>query len=114
MIRHMKAQRSWGTLATGLRRKKMTADPPKRKSHIYGGAAIDLFHEIHEANARKAQPLAARMRPRSLDEFVGQEHFLGPGKRSTGHRLGPPQKSSKPEPARDGSPFREVPANPAF
>ena len=28
----------------------------------------------------KAQPLAARMRPRSLDEFVGQEHFLGPGK----------------------------------
>jgi putative ATPase len=24
--------------------------------------------------------LAARMRPRSLDEFVGQEHFLGPGK----------------------------------
>jgi putative ATPase len=25
-------------------------------------------------------PLAYRMRPRSLDEFVGQEHFLGPGK----------------------------------
>jgi putative ATPase len=29
---------------------------------------------------RAAQPLAARMRPRTLDEFVGQEHFLGPGK----------------------------------
>jgi putative ATPase len=29
---------------------------------------------------KKAQPLAARMRPRSLDEFVGQEHFLGEGK----------------------------------
>jgi putative ATPase len=29
---------------------------------------------------KKAQPLAARMRPRSLDEVVGQEHFLGPGK----------------------------------
>jgi putative ATPase len=27
-----------------------------------------------------AQPLAARMRPRTLDEFVGQEHFLGEGK----------------------------------
>jgi putative ATPase len=27
-----------------------------------------------------AQPLAARMRPRTLDEFVGQEHILGPGK----------------------------------
>ncbi|HEX9565836.1 MAG TPA: replication-associated recombination protein A [Gemmatimonadaceae bacterium] len=27
-----------------------------------------------------ATPLAARMRPRSLDEFVGQENLLGPGK----------------------------------
>jgi len=27
-----------------------------------------------------AAPLAARMRPRSLDEFVGQEHILAPGK----------------------------------
>src|SRR5687767_10347567 len=25
-------------------------------------------------------PLAARMRPRTLDEYVGQEHLLGPGK----------------------------------
>lgn len=25
-------------------------------------------------------PLAARMRPRTLDEFVGQEHIIGPGK----------------------------------
>ena len=34
----------------------------------------------HEANLKNAQPLAARMRPRTLDEFVGQEHFLGAGK----------------------------------
>jgi len=27
-----------------------------------------------------AEPLAARMRPRTLDEFVGQEHILGPGR----------------------------------
>src|SRR5947208_4540485 len=40
----------------------------------------DLFKAEYEANLRKAQPLAARMRPRSLDEFVGQQHFLGPGK----------------------------------
>lgn len=34
-----------------------------------------------EAEARtKAQPLAARMRPRSLAEFAGQQHFLGEGK----------------------------------
>ncbi len=26
------------------------------------------------------EPLAARMRPQSLDEFVGQEHLVGPGK----------------------------------
>ena len=26
------------------------------------------------------EPLAARMRPRTLDEIVGQEHLLGPGK----------------------------------
>ncbi len=30
--------------------------------------------------AREAEPLANRMRPRTLDEFVGQEHLLGPGK----------------------------------
>ena len=27
-----------------------------------------------------ADPLASRMRPRTLDEFAGQEHLLGPGK----------------------------------
>lgn len=27
-----------------------------------------------------SQPLAARLRPRDLDEFVGQKHLLGPGK----------------------------------
>src|SRR5437588_2867415 len=44
------------------------------------GAAIDLFHEQRTANRRRAEPLASRMRPRTLDEFVGQEQFLGPGK----------------------------------
>src|SRR5262245_2619200 len=40
----------------------------------------DLFAAAHEANRQRALPLAARMRPRTLDEFIGQEHFLGPGK----------------------------------
>jgi len=31
------------------------------------------------AQATPHQPLAARMRPRSLDEFIGQSHILGPG-----------------------------------
>jgi putative ATPase len=30
--------------------------------------------------ARSLEPLAARMRPRSLDEFIGQEHLLAAGK----------------------------------
>jgi putative ATPase len=40
----------------------------------------NLFQDVHQANLRQAQPLAARMRPRTVDEFVGQEHFFGPGK----------------------------------
>jgi putative ATPase len=40
----------------------------------------DLFEPSRRANREKALPLAARMRPRTLDEYVGQEHFLGPGK----------------------------------
>src|SRR5262249_435100 len=43
-------------------------------------SAKHLFQSVHEANLLKAQPLAARMRPRSADEFIGQEHFFGPGK----------------------------------
>ncbi len=41
----------------------------------------DLFEEKEDAEAAdSAAPLATRMRPRSLDEFVGQEHILAPGK----------------------------------
>ncbi len=40
---------------------------------------VDLFAGQRQANLAKAQPLAARMRARSLDEFVGQTHFLGDG-----------------------------------
>ena len=39
-----------------------------------------LFERAEGENLRRAQPLAARMRPTTLEEFVGQEHFLGPGK----------------------------------
>jgi len=41
---------------------------------------MSLFAAAEAENRRQAQPLAARMRPASLDEFVGQEHFLGEGK----------------------------------
>ena len=40
---------------------------------------MDLFAQ-NAAARRVGQPLAERMRPRSLAEFVGQDHLLGPGK----------------------------------
>ncbi|HEY4649665.1 MAG TPA: replication-associated recombination protein A [Gemmatimonadales bacterium] len=40
---------------------------PAKQGSLFGGG-------------RETRPLAARMRPASLDEFVGQEHLLGPGK----------------------------------
>jgi putative ATPase len=41
----------------------------------------ELFPEAadHEEKADRGAPLAARMRPRTLDELVGQEHVVGPG-----------------------------------
>ena len=42
---------------------------------------MSLFQPIPNAGAADAtRPLADRMRPRTLDEFVGQEHLIGPGK----------------------------------
>ncbi len=41
---------------------------------------MDLFAQEEEQNRQQNLPLAARMRPQRLDEFVGQGHFLGEGK----------------------------------
>lgn len=41
---------------------------------------MNLFAKAEGENLKRAQPLAARMRPQRLDEFVGQQHFLGEGK----------------------------------
>ncbi len=40
----------------------------------------DLFAEQASARTRREAPLAARMRPGTLDEFVGQEHLVGEGR----------------------------------
>lgn len=45
-----------------------------------GATTVDLFSQQRESNRSKVEPLAVRMRPRALGEFVGQESFLGPGK----------------------------------
>jgi putative ATPase len=41
---------------------------------------MDLFEYSLSDDLKKEAPLAARMRPRILDEMVGQEHILGSGK----------------------------------
>jgi putative ATPase len=40
----------------------------------------DLFDQAAEEFASEQAPLAARMRPRTLDEFIGQEEIVGPGR----------------------------------
>jgi putative ATPase len=41
---------------------------------------VDLFDTPVSTGASPPAPLADRMRPRSLDEVVGQQHLIGPGK----------------------------------
>ncbi len=41
---------------------------------------MDLFKHAREAQIEQESPLANRMRPRTLDEFAGQQHIVGPGR----------------------------------
>ena len=41
---------------------------------------MDLFEYMRSTNMEKESPLAARMRPRTLDEVAGQEHIIGKDK----------------------------------
>ncbi len=41
---------------------------------------MDLFDYMRENTIKKESPLAARLRPETLDEIVGQEHIIGKGK----------------------------------
>ena len=41
---------------------------------------MSLFQALPDQRNKGARPLADRMRPRTLDEFAGQEHILAPGK----------------------------------
>src|SRR5437660_7257678 len=41
---------------------------------------MSLFQALPDQRNKGARPLADRMRPRTLDEFVGQEQILSPGK----------------------------------
>jgi putative ATPase len=41
---------------------------------------MDLFEHSRQDQIQREAPLAARMRPRTLEEFVGQEHIVGEGR----------------------------------
>jgi putative ATPase len=55
---------------SGMSRDDLFSSQPKPPSEQPAAADPDAFRH---------QPLAARMRPRTLDEFVGQQHILAPG-----------------------------------
>ena len=38
---------------------------------------MDLFDYMREDALQKEAPLASRLRPRTLDEIVGQQHIIG-------------------------------------
>lgn len=41
---------------------------------------MDLFEYNRQQNIEKESPLASRLRPKTLDEFCGQEHIVGKGR----------------------------------
>ncbi|CAN5831376.1 AAA family ATPase [soil metagenome] len=41
---------------------------------------MNLFDQAHQERLQKSAPLAARMRPRTLDEYMGQTSIIGPGR----------------------------------
>jgi putative ATPase len=59
-------------MAQGTQKEFFAATPPERTAD---SGAREPIAEIPPTPA----PLAARMRPRSLDDYVGQQHILGPG-----------------------------------
>ncbi|MFZ3069835.1 MAG: AAA family ATPase, partial [Anaerolineaceae bacterium] len=40
---------------------------------------MDLFDQSLQEQLASQAPLAARMRPKTLDDIVGQDHIIGPG-----------------------------------
>ena len=47
---------------------------------VYNARMSDLFDHAMQERMKSEAPLAARMRPRTLDEYIGQEHIVGEGK----------------------------------
>ena len=60
------------------RRLKRTGGRPATLGDIL--PAMDLFDHALRQRMKQESPLAARMRPLTLDDFVGQDHIVGPGR----------------------------------
>src|SRR5436305_4137587 len=73
---------SWS--ATGARRAANRSYVPALQTSLtvreHTFAVGDLFSEAAGRRLGASAPLAQRLRPRTLDEFVGQEHVVGPGR----------------------------------
>src|SRR5690606_32214430 len=58
--------------------------PAAERGRRTGGTEVDAMGDLFAAAAEEARrasaPLATRMRPRTLDEVVGQEELIGPGR----------------------------------
>lgn len=52
---------------------------PSPRGRAGSNRPADIFEAAAEDELRSRAPLAARLRPRRLDEVVGQRHLLGPG-----------------------------------
>src|SRR3954449_11000204 len=63
---------AWPICSSRRRPRRITASGRAR-------GVADLSEQAAAEAAAAQAPLAARMRPRSLDEVVGQQHVLGPG-----------------------------------
>jgi len=50
------------------------------QASLFGSGNTPSAQKNKPLSITTGEPLAARMRPRTLDEIVGQEHLLGPGK----------------------------------
>jgi putative ATPase len=59
---------------------QLAAPPPRRAAHRPAAPRSDPLPAGDDDTPQSARPLAARMRPRTLDEVAGQEHLIGLGR----------------------------------
>src|SRR2546423_7446382 len=65
--------------AGSARRNPRVSRLPRSRAEHTSPAMSDLFSDAAKQRLPDFAPLALRMRPQSLDEFVGQEHVLAEG-----------------------------------